>query len=148
MMTLDVIKETPEVRFSVDVELANDEDLVRVKDGVLKPEEVRRVRIRGMVDTGATRLIIPQSVATDLGLNIAATTLVQYADRRRAERAVADRVRLFYGGRSGAFSAIVEPARDTALIGAIVLEELDYLVDPRNQRLVPRDPNGTISEVE
>jgi hypothetical protein len=45
-------------------------------------------------------------------------------------------------------NAIVEPARESALIGAIVLEDLDLLVDCANQRLVPRDPNQIISEIE
>ena len=35
-----------------------------------------------------------------------------------------------------------------ALIGAIVLEDLDLLVDCTNQRLVPRDPKYVVSEIE
>jgi len=35
-----------------------------------------------------------------------------------------------------------------ALIGAIVLEDLDLLVDCQNQRVVPRDPSGAIYEIE
>jgi hypothetical protein len=46
------------------------------------------------------------------------------------------------------FSAIVEPDRDSALIGAIVMEDLDLLVDCVAQRLAPRDPDQIISEVE
>ena len=42
----------------------------------------------------------------------------------------------------------VEPGRESALIGAIVLEDLDFLVDCAGQRLVPRDPKHIISEVE
>jgi hypothetical protein len=42
----------------------------------------------------------------------------------------------------------VEPGRESALIGMIVLEDLDFLVDCAGQRLVPRDPNQIISEVE
>ena len=148
MATLDVIKEPMVGRFTVEVELTNDADVLKLEEGVFKPEQVRKVIVSGMVDTGATRLILPQSVAKTLGLKIVGNTTVQYADRRRAVRPVADRVRLTYGGRSGVFSAVIEPARESALIGAIVLEELDLLVDPRNQRLIPRDPSGTISEVE
>jgi hypothetical protein len=51
-------------------------------------------------------------------------------------------------GRRDSFSAIVEPKRKTALIGAIVLEDLDFLVDCQKQRLVPRDPEGVVSEIE
>jgi hypothetical protein len=30
----------------------------------------------------------------------------------------------------------------------IVLEDLDFLIDPRNQKLVPRDPVGETQEIE
>jgi hypothetical protein len=38
--------------------------------------------------------------------------------------------------------------RETALVGAIVLEDLDLLVDCVDQRLVPRDPSGPTYEIE
>ena len=46
------------------------------------------------------------------------------------------------------FSAVVEPDRDTALIGVIVLEELDLVVDCVTQTLQPRDPNRMLTEIE
>jgi hypothetical protein len=42
----------------------------------------------------------------------------------------------------------VEPDRDTALIGAIVLGDLDLLVDCKNQRVIPRGPRIAIYEIE
>ena len=53
-----------------------------------------------------------------------------------------------YAGRESIFNAIVEPDRESALIGAIVMEDLDLLIDCTAQRLVPRDPKQIISEVE
>ena len=48
-------------------------------------------------------------------------------------------------GRHGTFTAIVEPRRTTALVGAIVLEDLDLLVDcTAEQRVVPRDPRNAV----
>lgn len=135
-------------RFSVEVELANDEDLVRAKAGVIQPDQVRRARVRGVVDSGATRLVIPESIANQLGLETSGNAKVRYADGRTADRSIADRIRLSYGGRNSVFNAIVEPARDSALIGAIVLEDLDFVVDCANQQLVPRDPKQIVSEVE
>ena len=40
------------------------------------------------------------------------------------------------------------PNRDTALVGAIVLEELDLVVDYATQSIHPRDPDRIVSEVE
>ena len=145
---MDTVKEPATGRFSVEVELANDEDLVRAKVGLISAEQVRRTRLRGVVDSGATRLIIPESVAKQLGLEISGTVKVRYADGRSAERAIARRINLTCGGRESIFNAVVEPGRESALIGAIVLEDLDFLVDCIGQRLVPRDPNQIISEAE
>lgn len=72
---------------------------------------------------------------------------VRFADGRRATRE-ADEARLFLLGRDGVFRAIVEANRDTALIGAIVLEDLDLLIDAKNQRLYPRDPDSVLAEIE
>ena len=135
-------------RFAVDVELANDADLVRSEMGVIRPDQVRRLRIRGVVDSGATRLVIPESAARQLGLEPTGSVNVTYADGRKAEREVVNRIQLSYGGRSDVFSAIVEPGRKSALVGAVVLEVLDFLVDCVGQRLLPRDPDKIVSEIE
>ena len=135
-------------RFSVEVELANDKDIIRAETGNVSPEQVRRVRIRGVIDSGATRLVIPESVAEKLGLEYSGKVTVRYADGRTADRSLAQRVHLSYGGRASVFNAIVEPGRESVLVGAIVLEDLDFLVDCVGQRLVPRDPKQIVSEAE
>jgi hypothetical protein len=61
---------------------------------------------------------------------------------------VIEEVRLELLGRHSTSSATVEPDRTTALIGAIVLEDLDFLVDCAKQRLVPRDPDRIVTEIE
>jgi hypothetical protein len=50
-------------------------------------------------------------------------------------------------GRADLFSALVEPQRSTALVGAVVLEVLDFLVDCNKQRLYPRDPEQVVADV-
>ena len=135
-------------RFSVEFEVANSEDMVRARLGLLGPGEIRRVRLRGIVDPGATRLVLPGSVAERLGLAPTERVKVQYADGRSDTRDLIDGVHAEIEGRGRIFSAIVEPARTTARIGAIVLEDLDFLVDCKAQRLVPRDPEYVVNEIE
>ena len=135
-------------RFSVEVDLANNDDVVQAKLGLIKPEQVRRTHVRGVVDSGATRLVIPASVAQQLGLQMSGTATVPYADGHTATRDIAGGIHLAYGGRESVFNAVVEPARESILVGAIVLEDLDFLIDCINQRLVPRDPDRIISEIE
>lgn len=135
-------------RFSVDVELANHVDVATAKGGYIPTAQIRKAIVRGVVDTGATRLVLPASTITELGLVPEGQVSVRYADGRTATRSLVHDVQLTYAGRSGVFTAVVEPDRDSALIGAIVLEDLDLIVECGRQLLVPRDPKQIISEIE
>jgi predicted aspartyl protease len=106
--------------------------------------------IRALGDCGAALwvLVLPQALVKELGLPAKKNKVtVKYADGHKGVRVEVDEVRVYLMGRDAPFAAIVEPKRDTALIGAIVLEALDLLVDCTNQRLVPRDPNSVVCEI-
>jgi predicted aspartyl protease len=135
-------------RFSVEVEVANNDDLALVRRGLLPPDQARRETIRGVVGSGTMKLVLPEAVVKQLGLPLGDEIKVSYADGRKARRHKAHDVFLKLEGREGVFTAICEPKRETALIGAIVLEDLDFLVDCAAQRVVPRDPSGPIYEIE
>jgi predicted aspartyl protease len=101
-----------------------------------------------LVDTGAVMAVIPERVARDLDLPRETTgTRVRFADGRTGVREVAFGLRLEIMGRRTECQAIIEPGRDTVLIGQIVLEALDLLVDCKEQKLFPRDPLTPIHEV-
>jgi predicted aspartyl protease len=135
-------------RFSVDIEIANYEDLVLARHGLLPKDEVRRETIKGLVDSGATKLVLPEAVVKRLGLSLGNPIKVRYADGRRATRREIKGVFVQLLGRDGTFTAICEPKRETALIGAIILEDLDLLVDCVTRKVVPRDPAGATYEIE
>jgi predicted aspartyl protease len=135
-------------RFAVQLEVANNDDLVLAREGFLEPSKVRRFTISGTVDSGASELVLPSSTVKKLGLAITGTIKVAGVDRRTATRGLAEVVYVEILNRHGTFKAIVEPRRRSALIGAIVLESLDLLVDCKNGRLVPRDPKTMTSEIE
>ncbi len=142
-----MVRSNPMGRFSVDLIVANNRDAVMLGgDNVL--DRVKHIVVRGVVDSGAAKLVLPQRVVDELRLTVSGEMTVRFADNRRAKRQVVDNVWLSLLGRNGIFSAIVEPARDDALVGAIVLEELDLLVDCVSQSLQPRDPKGMLAEIE
>jgi predicted aspartyl protease len=141
-------KEDKMGRFSVEFEVSNYRDVIAAEMGALAPNQVRHTRIRGVVDTGASQLVLPAKVVKQLGLPKSGTMKVRYADGRRAARDFASDAYLKLLGRDGIFKAVVEPKRADALIGAIVLEALDLLPDCTNQCLVPRDPDGIFAEIE
>ena len=135
-------------RFSVEIEVVNDADMVLAQAGHLPADQIRRATIQGLVDSGATKLVLPEALVKRLGLRLGDPINVRCADGRRARRRVVERVYVQLLGRHGTFTAICEPKRETALIGAIVLEDLDLLVDCVAQRVVPRDPSGATYEIE
>jgi predicted aspartyl protease len=127
-------------RVTIQFPVANNDDLVAVRLGVLDAKKVRRITIKGTIDPGATQLVLPLSVVKKLGLRITGKIGVAYADRRKATVDLAEGAYVEILGRHGLFNAIVEPARRIALVGAIVLETLDLLVDCTNQKVLLRDP--------
>ena len=135
-------------RFSVDLIIANNRDVVILgqRDNVL--DRVKHIVVAGVVDTGAAKLVLPQRVVDELQLEVDSETMVRFADNRREKRQIVSNVWLQLLGRHSVFTAVVEPARDDALIGAFVLEELDLLVDCKSQLLYPRDPNLILTEIE
>jgi predicted aspartyl protease len=135
-------------RFKVEIELANNDDMAAARRGDLAPDKVRRAKILGVVDSGATRLVLPTAIAKQLGIPVTGKVKVKYANGDVATRDRVEGVFLELLGRDGIFKAALEPKRDTALIGAIVLEDLDFLIDCTTGRLYPRDPKYIVSEAE
>jgi predicted aspartyl protease len=135
-------------RVSVDIQVTNYSDMALAGQGALPKNQVRRRTIRAIVDSGATKLVLPEKLVKELGLPRGDKIKVRYADGRTSERRQAEGVYVELLGRHGTFRAVVEPNRETALLGAIVLEDMDLLVDCPNERVVPRDPKIETQEIE
>jgi predicted aspartyl protease len=131
----------------VDVELTNFEDLVRVKAKLLPLDKVRRMCVRGSVDSRANYLMLPRRVARQLGVPADGEAIVLRPGRRKLKRQMVENVRVDLLGRHGVFRGIVEPRRTEVVLGAIVLGALDLLVDARTQTLQPRDPDTITAEM-
>ncbi len=140
--------EMGEVRVRLALSNFNDEQNVRL--GLLPPERVRRAEVDALVDTGATRLVLPKSIADQLGLAVLGQLPVRYADERRDVRDLVGIVTLSLLGRTAYAEALVEPAKTYALLGQIPLEMLDLWVDSKTHRLVPNpeSPDAPLSEMQ
>jgi len=93
-------------RFRVEIELANNKDLLLAEAGALPADKVRRTRILGVVDSGAGRLVLPKKVVQEVGLSATGTVGVLYADQRRAKRPQVKNVWLQLLGRDSVFAAL------------------------------------------
>jgi len=117
--------------------------------GIRRASEIQVLEEEGLVDTGATSLVIPQEVAQKLHLPYyEQETMVTYADGRKASKKVAYGIVLEILGRQGVFDAIVEPD-GKILLGQIVLEWLDLYPNPKEGILQPRpeSPDAPLIEL-
>jgi predicted aspartyl protease len=134
-------------KFSAEFTAANYGDVIMAQRGALAPDQVRRLTLSGVVDSGAVRLVLPRAIVLELGLPVTGTMIVRYANGMVAERDTVAGVAVELLSRQGVFTAIVEPRRRDALIGAIVLEDLDFLIDCKNEKIVPRHPGGPVYDI-
>lgn len=95
------------------------------------------VEINAKVDSGATLLVLPEDLADSFGLTIIRNQTVKYANEDTADRRIAGMVEVEVCGRKGWFEAVLEPKKTYALPGAIVMESLDLIVEPRSLGLYP-----------
>lgn len=135
-------------RTIVNIEVSNYADIHDYEAGRIPLEKIRRITIPAVVDTGAARFVLPAGVAQQLGLPVTGQCTVRYADQRREMRDIVKDAHVQYGGRGSVFDAILEPDRTDALLGAIVLESLDMLVDCVGQRLIPRESERIFAEID
>jgi predicted aspartyl protease len=123
----------------VEVELVNYQDRVLVEHGYREAASIRQERVRVLADSGATLLVLPQDLVERLGLRITdRKVIVTYADERKDERPVAGVLTIRVGERDMETECVVGPPRSEPLLGQIILERLDLLVDCAQGRLVPR----------
>src|SRR5688572_27595352 len=133
----------------VKIKLSNLVDEKMVERGLLRPEQVRRIEVEGLVDTGATALAIPADVVEQLGLTEIRRVDIGLADGTRLKVPVVDGVTIEILGRGMSGDAFVLPAGSTPLIGQIELERLDLVVNPKSRELMtnPAHPDGPLLDL-
>ncbi len=110
--------------------------LFRVR-GRLKGPTGRNEDIELLVDTGASLLVVPRSLAERLKLTAARLQPVRIAGERLEQWPIAE-VRLTLGDQNVITPCFIAPD-GPALLGAVALESLFLTVDPVAKRLIPVD---------
>ena len=128
-----------------DVTLANVSDIIRSKLGEIKPEDVRKVQIHAMVDSGSTFLAINETIRNQLGLPITRTTSCKLADGSLMEMPVVPGIKIYFENREAECEAVVFPGDTLPLLGALAMEAMDTVIEMRtgHERLVvnPEHPD-------
>ena len=119
----------------VQVVLTNYREAVLARLGQFDVSQVYRYETEAFIDTGAVQSVIPSAVADRLGLMRLRRTDAKYADGRVEEVDLAEVVMIEMLGRQIEITPMV--LGEHVLLGVMVLEGLDLMVDCHSNRLVP-----------
>ena len=122
----------------VDVLLVNEGDLLLSKMGRMQKSDVRSLKINALVDTGAVMILLPQDVVETLGLEKVEKAIVVLANEEKIEMDVMGPIALTIANRRMTTDCLMGPPRCESLIGQLVLERLDLVIDPLKHTLTPR----------
>jgi len=129
-------------RVTVAAKIENSGDLYMMQKGLLKPEQVHTVEVSdALVDTGATNLSLPRRLIEQLSL-IPLRSRVARTAAGNVHFQVFGAVRLTVQERECTIDVTEVPDDCPVLIGQVPLELLDFVVDPKGQRLIGNPAHG------
>ena len=119
-----------------DIELINAIDLGLAKRHEIGDEEVKRMQVSMLVDTGSVYMCINETVQEQLQLEVVEKRKGQLADGSVVEYNVVGPIEVRFKNRRCVVDAMVIPGDNELLLGAIPLEDMDVLINPYRRELV------------
>jgi clan AA aspartic protease len=113
---------------------------IRLSNGA-KPE-LEQISVTAVADKGAIDLVIPEHLAIQLQLSELTPRELRMADGGRRLVRYAGPIKIEMAGRDCFTSAAI--MGDQVLLGAVPMEQMDLVVDPRIQRVVPNPENPNV----
>lgn len=119
-----------------DIELINADDIALAKRYIIGQEEVKRLHINMLVDTGAYNLCINESMQAQLELPLIEKRKGQLANGSVEEYDFVGPVVIKFKNRQTVWNALVLQGDNESLLGAIPLEDMDVIIHPLKQELI------------
>lgn len=125
-----------------DIDLINGADLVLFKRGYIKKKEIKKMKVKALVDSGAYMLAINENLKVQLDLTKVDEQMAELADGSKKKLEVVGPVEIRFENRRANVDAIVLPGDSEILLGAIPMEDMDVTIDPKRQQLIvnPESP--------
>lgn len=124
-----------------EIELISVDDLALHRRGFLEQEQIRRLQVTALADTGAYMLVISERVREQLDLPIIEERTATLADNSECLVKIAGPVEVRLANRRTSADALVFPGDVEVLLGSIPMEDMDVIIDPKHQRLVANPEN-------
>ncbi len=119
-----------------DIELVSGDDDVLYRRGFINKTAVKQMTVKALVDSGAYMLAINETVRVQLDLQTIDKQSAELADGTQVKLDVVGPVIVNFANRSTTCRAMVLPGDAEVLLGAIPMEDMDVLINPREQTLV------------
>ncbi|MFT4153823.1 clan AA aspartic protease [Parafilimonas sp.] len=119
-----------------EIELINGGDLELARRHIIGEDEVKKMRVTALVDTGAITLAINENIQEQLQLPVVEKRKGYLANGSIIECEVVAPVEIRFKNRRCSCSALVLPGTSEPLLGAIPLEDMDVLIHPQRRELI------------
>ncbi len=129
-----------------EISLINADDIGLSRRGFIVEDQVRNIKVSSLVDSGAYMLVIPEHVKIPLGLELVEQREVALADGETKTCDVVGPIEIRFANRRAVCNAFV--MGNEVLLGAIPMEELDVVVNPREQKLTVNPENPTMPKMK
>ena len=126
-----------------EIELINADDLALARRNILNKDEVKKLHVEMLVDSGAYMMAINEKIQQQLQLPFKEKRKAILADGSLLEHDVVGPIEIKFKNRTAVCNALVLKDDTEPLLGLIPMEEMDVLIHPRNQELIvnPEHPN-------
>ena len=126
-----------------DIELISVDDLVLHRHGFLPEDQIKRMRVTALVDSGAYMLVINDHIKQQLDLPVVEQRTVRLVDDSERRVEIVGPIEIRFENRRTTTEAVWLRGDVEPLLGAIQMEEMDVIIDPKQQRLIvnPQNPN-------
>jgi clan AA aspartic protease len=119
-----------------DIELINANDIALAKRHVIGEEEIKRIHVNMLVNTGAYNLCINETIQEQLDLPFLEKRKGYLANGSIEEYDLVGPIVLKFKNRQTVCNALVLHGDNEPLLGAIPLEDMDVLIHPLRQELI------------
>jgi len=119
-----------------DIELINAGEIEMARRHIIGEDEIKRMHINALVDTGSYMLCINETIQEQLQFPVVEKRKAQLANSSVLECDVVSMVELKFKNRRTICNAMVLPGDSEPLLGAIPLEDMDVLIHPLRQELI------------
>jgi clan AA aspartic protease len=117
------------------VELINLSDRHLAEAGYIKPEQVRKMSVNVMVDSGEVMLAINETIKSQLGLKVKERQSFSLADGQIVQLDVVGGLEVKFKNRWCETNAIVLKGDTEPLLGVVPMELMDLVISPFDQTL-------------